>query len=102
MIGIASNASGVALIDEFESGFYYAHLPQILETICSSCEDNGVQVFGTTHSYEFLRSLLPAMSKRQGTSNEFALLRSQRQAAECIVSVVGEPSAAIENNLEVR
>jgi predicted ATPase len=101
-IAIAYNEGGVVLIDEFESGFYYANLSSILESICSFCEEKRVQVFATTHSYEFLQALLPVMTKRRGTPNEFSLLRAVRGRKECSVEVIGEPSPAIENSLEVR
>ena len=102
VIGIASIPNGVLLIDEFEGGFYYAHLPEILEKICSFCETCNVQVFASTHSYEFLQRMLPVMRKRRDTANEFTLLRSIRSANECTVTAIGDPSAAIESNFEVR
>ena len=102
MVAIASNPGGVLLIDEFEVGFYYATLQKLLGAIFSFCEEHNVQVISSTHSYEFLRTLLPIMKERQGTKNEFALLRAQHTGSESSIKVLGDPSAAIESNFEVR
>jgi predicted ATPase len=102
MIAIAQNPNGILLIDEFEVGFYYGTLPTLLESICSFCEKHGVQIIATTHSYSFLEALLPSMKKRQGTESEFSLLRAERDKSEASINIVGDPSAAIEGNFEVR
>jgi len=102
MIAIASNSGGVVLIDEIENGFYYAHLPKLIGRICSFCEERKVQLFASTHSYEFLQALSPTMRAREDTEHEFALLRSERRGAECVMTVVHNPAAAIENQFEVR
>jgi hypothetical protein len=102
MVAVATNPGGVLLIDEFEVGFYYATLPKLLPAIFSFCEEHNVQVIASTHSYEFLRTLLPIMKEREGTENEFALLRAQRTGSESSIKLLGDPSAAIESNFEVR
>lgn len=102
MVAIATNPGGVLLIDEFEVGFYYATLGKLLEAVFSFCEEHNVQIIGSTHSYEFLRTLLPIMKERGGTENEFALLRAQHAGSESSIKLLGDPSAAIESNFEVR
>lgn len=102
MVAIFTNPSGVLLIDEFEVGFYYANLQKVLEVIFSSCQEHNVQIIASTHSYEFLRTLLPIMQERQGTKYEFALLRTQRSGSESSIKELGDPSAALESNFEVR
>jgi predicted ATPase len=102
LVAIATNEGGVLLIDEFEVGFYYATLPKLLGAIFSFCEEHNVQVIASTHSYEFLQALLPIMKEREETENEFALLRAQRTRTDCSIKLLGDPSAAIESNFEVR
>jgi AAA15 family ATPase/GTPase len=102
MVAIASNPGGVILMDEIEVGFYYANLSGLLEVIFSSCEEHDVQLVASTHSYEFLSMLLPMMTKRIGTENEFALLRAQRTGTESSIKLLGDPSAAIASNFELR
>src|ERR1700677_3534620 len=101
MVAIFTNPFGVLLIDEFEVGFYYANLEKVLEVIFSFCQEHNVQVIASTHSYEFLRTLLPIMKQRQGTEYEFALLRTQRTGSESAIKELGDPSAAVESNFEV-
>ena len=102
MVAIFTNPNGVLLIDEFEVGFYYANLERVLEVIFSFCQEHNVQVIASTHSYEFLRTLLPIMKQRQGTEHEFALLRTQRAGSESSIKELGDPSAALDSNFEVR
>jgi AAA15 family ATPase/GTPase len=105
MVAAAANPGGTLLLDEFEVGFYYKMMPALLESIFSFCQKLGVQVFATTHSYEFLQALVPAMKSRQsdeGDTPDFALLRSQRQKGESAIKILGNPVAAIESGFEVR
>jgi AAA15 family ATPase/GTPase len=102
MIAAAATAGGLLLIDEFEVGFYYKTLPRVLDSVFSFCEEHRVQVIATTHSYEFLQALLPAMKSRKGTPHEFALLRSERQKNQSSVKILRDPVAAIESSFEVR
>jgi hypothetical protein len=102
MIAIASNPGGVLLIDEFEVGFYYATLQKVLRAIISFCEDQNVQIIATTHSYEFMQTLLPLMKEREGTDNEFCFMRAERRGSECSMKVLQDFSSAIESAFEVR
>ncbi|MGA9569230.1 MAG: AAA family ATPase [Candidatus Acidiferrales bacterium] len=102
MVAIASNPNGVLLIDEFEVGFYYATLQKLLNTIVSFCEENNVQIIATTHSYEFMQTLLPLMKPRDGTDNEFRFFRAERQESSCSMKVLEDFPSAIESAFEVR
>jgi hypothetical protein len=102
LVAIATNASGVILIDEIEVGLYYAHLEKSLSIIFSFCQEYEVQLIASTHSYEFLKTLLPIMQEREDKESEFSLLRAQRVGSESSVTALGNPSAAIESNFEVR
>jgi len=99
MVAIAVNPGGVLLIDEFEVGFYYKTLRKVLQSICAFCIDNDVQIVASTHSYEFIQTLLPIM---EAQGNDFNLLRAERHGSECKVKVLSDPVSAIESNFEVR
>jgi len=102
MLSIASNPGGVLLIDEFEVGFYYATLPRALDSILSFCDEHNVQIIASTHSFEFLQTLVPLMQKRKGGQDDFCFLRSQRQGASCTMKLLENVPAAIESAFEVR
>ncbi len=102
MVAIATNPGGVLLIDEIEVGFYHANLSQLLRAIFSFCQEHAVQVIASTHSYEFLQMLLPIIKERKGGSDEFALLRAERTDSGSTIKILGDPTAAIESNFEVR
>ncbi len=53
---IATNANGVVLIDEVESGLHYSVMPSIWRAIAGAALQFNCQVIGTTHSYECLQA----------------------------------------------
>jgi predicted ATPase len=102
MLGVASNPGGVLLIDEFEVGFYYATLPKALDEILSFCDEYNVQIIATTHSYEFMQTLVPLINKRKDAGNEFCFLRTTRTDGESQIKLLENAPAAIESVFEVR
>src|ERR1035441_6090973 len=107
VLTILVNRNGTVLVDEIENGFYYANLSVILDSIFDLCDEHQVQLIASTHSYEFLQSLVRAMEVRSKDGKGFACLRFDRAG-----SVTEQPIAdliegaamksAIENNFEVR
>jgi predicted ATPase len=102
MIAIANNPNGVLLIDEMEVGFYYKTLPMVLSSIFSFCEEHNVQIFASTHSYEFMQALVPFMKEREGTDDAFLLLRAEKKGPDSSIKPLENPAAAIASNFEVR
>jgi len=102
MTAATANPGGLLLIDEFEVGFYYKTLRSILESIFDFCSRLGVQIIATTHSYEFLQTILPIMKGHESGEQQFALLRSERKPEGSSVRLLKDPAAAIESGFEVR
>jgi hypothetical protein len=102
MVAIASNPGGVLLIDEFEVGFYYATLPKVLRTIFSFCQTQDVQIIASTHSYEFMQTLVSIMKESEQAEGEFSFLRAERQGPSCTIKLLENFPAAIESAFEVR
>lgn len=75
---ILSNPGGAILIDEIENGFYYNNLADLLRNIIKLCDEQRVQVFATTHSYEFLQVLADVMDSANKGADAFRLLRLER------------------------
>ena len=99
MVAIAANPGGAVLVDEIESGFYYATLPAILDAIISFCQEQNVQILATTHSYEFMQTLMPLARERE---NEFSFFRAERSNGQYTVKALEDFPSAIESNFEVR
>jgi hypothetical protein len=105
IVSIVMNRGGAILIDEIESGFYYKNTPQLLHSIVALCDRYDVQLFASTHSYEFLQILSSAMSGAKHGAKDFCLLRLEKEKGhQPIVTIIpGESyTAAIQENFEVR
>lgn len=65
----------IVLIDEIDNGLYYGKFESYMRKAVEFCERNDTQILASTHSLEFLRSLLPIMQGR----SDFRLLRTERK-----------------------
>jgi ABC-type transport system involved in cytochrome c biogenesis ATPase subunit len=104
-VSIVMNRGGVILVDEIESGFYYKNTPQLLTTLVSLCDKHDVQLFATTHSYEFLQVLSEATTAARRGADDFALIRLEKEKGhQPIVTLIPGASyrSAIESNFEIR
>lgn len=57
MLAIASRPRSVVLVDEIENGLYFKHLPAIWRGLLTLARKYDSQLFLTTHSEEWLKSL---------------------------------------------
>lgn len=103
---ILTNPGGAILIDEIENGFYYKNLGDVLKNIITLCDQHSVQVFATTHSYEFLEVLGDAMESAKKGADAFRLLRLERPEGmtqpEIRVIPGDSLEAAMKEHFEVR
>ncbi|MDH4120191.1 MAG: AAA family ATPase [Deltaproteobacteria bacterium] len=56
--------NGVLLIDEIENGLHYSAMSVMWKALIASAEENNVQIFATTHSYECVKALSEAKPER--------------------------------------
>jgi len=94
--------NGVVLIDEIENGFYYKNYHDVISGIIQFCMESNVQLFASTHSYEFLQAVAAVMEKKEPS---FSFLRTRhRHDGSCTVTTIsGKASKAqIEQDIEVR
>jgi ABC-type lipoprotein export system ATPase subunit len=101
LLAILENPGGAILIDEIENGFYYKNIPELLNSLISLCEEHEVQMFATTHSYEFLQLMSSVMENHE---KSFSLLRLEQGSEQPEVRVIPGDSyaAAMTENFEVR
>lgn len=86
LVSLHAVTSGVVLIDELESGVYYANLPKLWTMIRRQTEHGDTQVFATTHSHECIVAAVEAFADQ---ADEFRLHRIERQGEETVAVTYG-------------
>jgi len=101
LIAICVNENGAILVDELEDGFYYHNYKDVMRSLIDACEKHRVQMFASSHSYEFLQSILPAVVDRE---DDFRVLRfSNEEGVTKIKTFEGKYyKSAIEQDIEIR
>jgi hypothetical protein len=105
LIAILTNPGGAVLIDEIENGFYFKNMPDLLKNLVAICNAHQVQIFATTHSYEFLQTIAESMSSSARGVDDFAIFRLEKEMFEppTFKLIEGDSfHSAIENSFEVR
>ncbi|MBI2929135.1 MAG: AAA family ATPase [Verrucomicrobia bacterium] len=98
---IASNKQ-VLLIDEIENGLHHSILADIWRGILNLAEQENVQVFATTHSYECIRAAHQAFAET--LTYDFALHRLDEVRGEITVTTLDKDAleTSLASNFEVR
>jgi AAA15 family ATPase/GTPase len=104
LIAVLTNKGGVILVDEIENGFYHKNVPELLGSIMSICEECDVQLFATTHSYEFLQTVSTAIRTSEERTENTALFRISRDTEQPFIEEISGVAfeAAMKLNSEVR
>lgn len=105
VLAILANPKGAILIDEIEDGFYFNNLPTLLRNIIKLCVEHEVQIFSTTHSYEFLQRLGEVIeSLPEIESRHFSLMRMERSERQPTLTMIEAENfmAAVGQSFEVR
>lgn len=98
-IGMLHVKGGAVMVDEVENGFHHSVVPKVWEAIDEMSRNFGVQVFGTTHSYECLESAYEALG-----DEGFVLHRIESKASgnRCVTYTPEALRGAIRHYREVR
>ena len=101
LLAITTKPRGAVLVDEVENGFYCKLLTPMWRILMQQCKENNCQLIVTTHSKEFLDSLIPVIA---GNENDYSLLRTELENGKATVSSFSgeEFAAAIDSGFEVR
>jgi hypothetical protein len=99
---IIASGKKVILIDEFENGLHYSVLVDIWRGILKATEQEGVQVFATTHSYECIRAAHAAFAET--FDYDFALHRLDEVNEEITVTTYDKETleTSFERHFEIR
>jgi len=103
LLAIHAAQGGVLLLDEAENGFYRERFTSIVSAVVEESLMQNTQIFLTTHSMEFLQSLLPVLKTH---ASRFSLIRTKRDDATGACGLEGfegrKMASAIEEGFEIR
>ncbi len=102
LLAIEVNKGSIILIDEIENGLHYSALPKIWGIIKKAAENNKIQLFITTHSYETLVAL--CQNALQEKYSDISYYRLDKEMDDIRINHYDFETlkTAIESNWEVR
>jgi len=101
IITISNLENGFVLIDEFENGLHHTSMEQLWAILYKLCEEQNVQLFVTTHSYECIESFL----NKANDQSQLSIIRLERNSdnMHTAVNITAEAARqAIEQRWELR
>jgi AAA15 family ATPase/GTPase len=101
LLAINAFSRGLVLIDEVENGLYFDLMGHATATMLRFAEQVKTQLFVTTHSMEYLKSLLPIVLEHP---DEFCLLRTTKDNGSSDIDQFSGAhfAAALEQGFEIR
>lgn len=100
---LVSVDDGALLVDEIDTGLYYAVLKDMWKLVLKTAHKQNAQVFATTHSWDCVKAFQQALSEFHDDSfgRLIRLDRSDDQI-RAVSYLADELNIAIEQNIEVR
>jgi hypothetical protein len=101
ILELVASRDGVLLIDEIDNGLHYSVMPKLWKLLGELAEKHNVQVFGTTHNDDIIRSALEMFADTEGILGLFRI--DKRGSQHVMVSYSDEAMEAVrEVPFEVR
>ena len=94
--------NGFLLIDEAENGIHYTAQHKFWSMILRTAQENNIQVFATTHSFDCVRGFARAATEAEDVSGVLIRLEREEGRTRCIRYSENELESATEYNIEVR
>jgi hypothetical protein len=101
-IAIAQCKDGVLLIDEIDTGLHYSVMTNMWRLIFGAAKELNVQIFGTTHSYDCVKSLAELCLSEPGAASDVTLQRIERGKKKSVPYSAKEIETAALHQIEVR
>ena len=73
ILSLIESRDGVLLIDEIDNGLHYTVMPSLWKLLGTLAEKHQVQVFGTTHNDDIIRSALETFADEEGMLGLFRI-----------------------------
>jgi hypothetical protein len=101
ILELVASRDGVLLIDEIDDGLHYSVMPKLWKLLGELVEKHDVQIFGTTHNDDVIRSALEAFVDKERTLGLFRI--DKRGDRHVMVGYSEEAMRGIlEDHFEVR
>jgi AAA domain, putative AbiEii toxin, Type IV TA system len=103
LLGMASGAHSVCLVDELENGLYYKHHQAYWKSLLSFVRNFDSQLFVTTHSAEWLSALVNAAGEETNDISLWRFVRGEKNGQPDLFKFEGKDlRAGIEYGAELR
>jgi AAA15 family ATPase/GTPase len=101
LLHIAHAKQSATFIDELENGLHFSRHEKMWPQLLDSVERFDSQIFASTHSFEFIRSIVPTLKKNL---SKFALIRVFQDEGKSNATLLNGKKALdlIEAGLEIR
>jgi len=96
IVELIASRNGILLIDQIDNGLHYTVMPRLWKLLGHVVEKHNVQVFGTTHNDDMMRSALESFAGKEGM---LGLFRIDRRGDSHVM--VGYSEEAMEGVLEI-
>ena len=97
-----SAENGIACIDGIENSIHYSVLSNFWKGVKSTSESLNVQIFATTHSYEWIRAAAAAYQDRPQDIMVYALYHDQEDNIKANKYPYDILETALDINMEIR
>ena len=93
IVELIASRNGVLLVDEIDNGLHYSVMPELWALLGELVAKHQVQVFGTTHNDDLIRSALTVFAEREGVLGLFRI--DQRGDEHVMVGYSDEAMEAV-------
>ena len=101
-LALANSQGGFLLIDEAENGIHYTLQRDFWRMVLLTAQENNVQVFATTHSWDCAAGFARALVDTEGVSGALVRLDSDGEDIRAVEYSEEDLQVAAEQGIEVR
>ena len=101
-LALVGSRNGFLVIDEAENGIHHSVHSDFWRTVLRTAEENDVQVFATTHSFDCVRGFAHAAINSPESEGVLVRLERQDERTRAVVYSESELETAAKQSIEVR
>ena len=101
-LALAFSRDGFLIIDEAENGIHHSISEAFWDMVLKSANENNVQVFASTHSFDCLSGFARAAVNNPGIEGVFVRLEQQKMHTRAVEYTEDELNVAADQGIEVR
>lgn len=101
-LALAYCRNGILLIDEAENGIHHTAQPNYWRMVLQTAQENNVQVFATTHSWDCVRGFAQAATESENVEGVLVRLEKEDEGLRAVRYDERRLKIAAEQGVEVR